>query len=563
MSNLVPTLDEPAVGQVHKLRRVHPATLIVVAACLVLTLAGSLATWTLHRNTEQRLLDQRTSETGAVLTAAISGVQTPLAAAAALVEASNGDAAIFEATMGRLVSGGQFAAAALVEVTSNEVLATVGSPILLVEAQPARVAAMVAQAVATDQLSVIDTIDLPGRRLGYAFTAGPPIRYVVYAESALPAERTGAPRPSAPFETLDYAIYLGASDDPDGLLYTSRDEPGITGRRSSTTVAFGDRQLTLVAATSANLAGTLSRLLPFLIGVGGLAFAAAAGWSTQRLERGRRRAEALTENVSQLLAEQQHRTDTLQRSLLPRELVAPAGLAIAGRYWPAGADNEIGGDFYDLFQVDAERWAVVIGDVCGKGVEAAALTGVTRHTIRAAARHLRSPAEVLWWTHEAIRGFGAATYCTVCFAYLTVNDGRVTFEVAVGGHPLPVRCRANGVVETIGVPGTVLGLLEPKLTSATTELDDGDTVVLYTDGITDAPPGEAVPIEELFDVVRAHRDNDPEELADAIRVSIEAHRPIGRGDDTALLVLRVGVGVGDPPRQPVGASAHAQQTSGD
>ena len=107
-----------------------------------------------------------------------------------------------------------------------------------------------------------------------------------------------------------------------------------------------------------------------------------------------------------------------------------------GRYWPASATDEVGGDFYDLFPVDGGRWGVAIGDVCGRGIDAAALTGVIRNTIRAAARHLRSAEEVLRWTHEAILTYGSDTYCTACFAFLDVDDdGSARLELALGGHP--------------------------------------------------------------------------------------------------------------------------------
>ena len=240
---------------------------------------------------------------------------------------------------------------------------------------------------------------------------------------------------------------------------------------------------------------------------------------------------------------------TLRRSLLPREVVAPDSLAIAARYWPAAPELEIGGDFYDFFPLGDDRWGVVIGDVCGKGIEAAALTGLTRHTVRAAAHHVTSPVEVLRWSHDAIREYDGDTYCTLCFAFVTVRPGRVVLEVALGGHPPPLVCRVDGHVEEAGRTGTVLGLIEPQLSESEISLGPGDTIVLYTDGITDAQGDEAIPVARLAEIVSAHRTSQPDEIAAAIEEAIHRARPTGSSDDTALLVLQVSPSMARSPAE--------------
>jgi serine phosphatase RsbU (regulator of sigma subunit) len=213
-------------------------------------------------------------------------------------------------------------------------------------------------------------------------------------------------------------------------------------------------------------------------------------------------------------------------------------MQVAARYWPADATSEIGGDFYDLFEIAEGRWGVTIGDVCGKGIEAAALTGVTRHTIRAAARHVDSPTDVLGWTYEAIRAYDSETYATVCFAFLRLVDGRAELDIALAGHPGPLLYRADGTVESLGAPGTVLGLVEPHVSRTRHAIARGGTVVFYTDGITDAPGPQAVPLGELEEAVRRSGRSGPADTADAIRACIDRHRPGGSGDDTAILVLQ-------------------------
>jgi serine phosphatase RsbU (regulator of sigma subunit) len=252
-------------------------------------------------------------------------------------------------------------------------------------------------------------------------------------------------------------------------------------------------------------------------------------------------AVALATENERLYDEQRHIAETLQLSLLPAQLDAPPGIVAAARYWPAGSTNLIGGDFYDLFKVDEGRWGIAIGDVCGKGIEAAALTGLARHTLRAAARHRRSPAEVLRAVHHAMQDHTPATFCTAAFAYLSPLPGSDSFrvEIALGGHPEPLLRHRDGRVEPIGNRGTLLGMIDPTLSTVTGELHSGDTLVLYTDGLTDAPLDEAVPIEEISDLLGDRGDEPIEQLADSIRVLKRRRRPKGSGDDTALLILRV------------------------
>lgn len=242
---------------------------------------------------------------------------------------------------------------------------------------------------------------------------------------------------------------------------------------------------------------------------------------------------------ARLYDEEHHVAMTLQASLLPGVLRAPPGMAVAARYWPANVGSPVGGDFYDIFPLGDGRWGVTIGDICGKGVEAAALTAVARHTIRAAARHLTSPSDVLHATHHALAAYDGTTYCTVCFGYLEgTGDGRYELSMALGGHPTPLFRYPDGRVEPIGVPGTILGLIEPSFVDSHHDLGPGSTLVLFTDGITDAPQDMAVSAEALEQLLRDHGRDDPDRIADRIRSLIEGHRPLGSGDDTALLILQ-------------------------
>ena len=181
--------------------------------------------------------------------------------------------------------------------------------------------------------------------------------------------------------------------------------------------------------------------------------------------------------------------DTLQESLLPPHLPVIPGVDAAVEFRPAGERHVVGGDFYDLFQGDDGSWAVVVGDVCGKGAAAAAVTGLARYTLRAAAVHERRPSQVLALLNDAIlRQRAPNEFCSVAFGRLESNgDGGARATMSTGGHPLPLVLRCDGTVEAVGSHGTLLGVVrDPGLSDETVELQPGDALVLYTDGLTDA-----------------------------------------------------------------------------
>ena len=259
---------------------------------------------------------------------------------------------------------------------------------------------------------------------------------------------------------------------------------------------------------------------------------------------GRRAALAL--DSARLYAERDHVARTLQRSLLPAELPHIPGVEVAARYLAAGDGNEVGGDFYDCFATGAGDWALVIGDVCGKGAEAAALTALARYTVRAAALHTRRPSEVLGELNRALlRDRLDYRFCTVLYAALTPHADRVSVCMAAGGHPLPLVLRAGGEVETVGSPGTLLGIVDtPQLADESVELAPGDALVLYTDGVTEADrssgPGR------LAAFLAGCAGADASAIAEAVeREALETQGGRPR-DDVAVVAVRARGGPAGP-----------------
>jgi PAS domain S-box-containing protein len=232
---------------------------------------------------------------------------------------------------------------------------------------------------------------------------------------------------------------------------------------------------------------------------------------------------------------------TLQTSLLPPVLPELPGMEIAAAYRPAGEGHEVGGDFYDVFNTADDEWYAVIGDVCGKGAEAAAVTALARYTIRAAAVRLRSPSAILRWLSDAMlrQGEGDGRFCTIACARLELGRAPARVTVACGGHPLPLAVRERGGVEEVGEPGTLLGLVpNPSLRDTSTELDAGDTLVLYTDGLTEAnAPARVWTADDL--AVAAGQAGGRTAAGVVDHLLAEAIEPVTQPrDDVAVLALR-------------------------
>lgn len=206
--------------------------------------------------------------------------------------------------------------------------------------------------------------------------------------------------------------------------------------------------------------------------------------------------EAEQEARSRLIAETQrvgHIAEALQASLTPLTPPRVPGLDVAAFCRPLSRDA-VGGDFYDVFPIDEERWGVFVGDVTGKGVEAAAFTSLARYSLRAAALVQPGPGEVLAAVNEAMLRDPAADeslYCTIAYGEFVESDGAWLAVVAVGGHPPPLVIRANGDIEEVNAEGTIVGSFEDQhYATVRVSLGPGDTIVLYSDGMSDLPTGK-------------------------------------------------------------------------
>jgi sigma-B regulation protein RsbU (phosphoserine phosphatase) len=232
---------------------------------------------------------------------------------------------------------------------------------------------------------------------------------------------------------------------------------------------------------------------------------------------------------------------TLQDSLLPPALPSVPGLDLGAVYRPAGRGDEVGGDFYDVFSTAPGVWMVVIGDVVGKGVAAATLTSLVRYTLRAVAMRVRPPRTVLAALNDALLQQHAERVCTVALARIRLAAGgpaRVT--VCLAGHPRPLVVRRHGDPVPLGRFGTVLGALpSPTLHEATTTLDPGDALLLYTDGVVEGRrDGDFFGERRLAGLAGDLRDRDAATFADEVAAAAVEHQRGTPDDDIAVVVVR-------------------------
>jgi serine phosphatase RsbU (regulator of sigma subunit) len=258
-------------------------------------------------------------------------------------------------------------------------------------------------------------------------------------------------------------------------------------------------------------------------------------------ERLARRAGTAVENA-RLYTERSRIAHTLQQALLPESLPDVPGAEIEARYCAAGKLNEVGGDFYDVLEHGAERWMLMIGDVCGKGPRAAGVTALARHTLRAAAMSGQTAPRMLETLHRALRlQPPGADLCTVCLVTMERTPARARLKVALAGHPPPLLIDPNGQARPIGRPGTLLGVFDSiEVTETGAELRPGETLLLYTDGVPEAGrPGIQLGEDGLVELCRKAPTLSLGELLEQIEHAALERAEESLRDDLALLGVRL------------------------
>ncbi len=247
---------------------------------------------------------------------------------------------------------------------------------------------------------------------------------------------------------------------------------------------------------------------------------------------------------ARLFSQSSYVSKVLQASLMPSSLPEIPGIELAARYVAFGAGIDVGGDFYDVFSAGYGAWVLALGDVCGRGPEAAVITGLVRHTLRSAALKVRDPSQLMAMANEVLLRDGSGSdggFTTLLCGSLRPRIGSARLSLANAGHPPPILVRANGAVYALKEGERMIGVFDDATwTTHSVKLHGGDVLVAYTDGITEARRGgECFGEERLVSVVHEVRGEPIETIADRVIGAVRRFAGDEPADDLALIALRV------------------------
>lgn len=245
---------------------------------------------------------------------------------------------------------------------------------------------------------------------------------------------------------------------------------------------------------------------------------------------------------ARLYTERSRIAHVLQRSLLPESLPEIPAAEVHALYRAAGELNEVGGDFYDVFECERDSWMLVVGDVCGKGPRAAGVTALARHTLRAGAIVGQSPTGMVSMLHRALlHQPPGADLCTACVVMMRKHSEGAQLTITLAGHPPPLILDQRGRCTQVGEPGTLLGVVESiDVKETSVELKPGQTLLLYSDGVSEAGrPDHPLGEEGLLELCAQAPQLSLPGLLECIEQAALTHAQGRLPDDIALLALRL------------------------
>lgn len=499
-------------------------TLRVLAFGAALTTTLTVAAAQAHDSNEDRLLAQRAAEVGAVLEAAIPAATAEAHEVARVTELQIDDVDALRADLLGDVGDDQRFATITVERLGQHVV-DVGAPSLLPVARMPELAA-------DGGVNVTGVLRGSDPRLIYTVAAPQPSDIVVHAEQRVRPDEVDERSGSGAFDGIRHAIYLGETESSDRLVTASTTDLPIEGRRAALTVPFGDETLRVVVTPSDTLGGSLLASLPWLTAGVGLVSSVVGAVLVEGLHRRRADAEAYSAEVRELYRREHAIAHTLQHSLLPDHLERLDGLEVAARYFAGAEGADIGGDWYDVVNHDGS-YTVVVGDVVGRGVKAAAVMAAMRYATHALSGQRTDPAEVIRAVNslEHIRGDFVTMLCG------SIDPATRTVRFATAGHPAPLLIAPEETRFLQLRAGPPIGFLDDaSYTTKELTVPPDSVLVLFTDGLYERPDET---IDQGLDrlLAAARETHGP---VDAILDQLaEAMLDHGLRDDTAMLAVRV------------------------
>jgi hypothetical protein len=531
-----PQSSSPGVGATPK-GRPGPLTVLVLLVGLVLTASLAWVSFRIHDQNESRLLNLQLRQAASVVSAAIPSIQIPLSSAAELAAATDGNTQQFKQDTASLVGkSGPFESVSLwrVDAPAPTLVAVVGDIPDLAQS-PTRAEAIFDQTRRSPLLTVVGSLTESHPHIAYASAPQTSHTWVVYAEAALPKSHKLKVTSNSAFSELNYAIYLGRTSKPADLLEEASvgGEP-LTGARATATVPFGSNAITLVATPNQELGGTLLARLPWIVGVVGALLSIVAAILADYLVRRRKQAEWLASENRRMYSEQRSIAEVLQHALLPQVLPQIPGVDTAMRYVAGSQGADVGGDWYDVIPLDDRRFVFVLGDVSGRGVEAATIMARLHFAIRAYAVQGDSPTEILRKLGQLLNLEHDESFATILCGTVDVADHTITLVNA--GHPplLLLNGKTAEFVRTTVFPPVGI---DAATTYHATDLvvPPGATIVAFTDGLIERR-GET--IDTGLERLRVSAAERPLALDDLLTKILTESTKAEYDDDTAILAVR-------------------------
>ncbi|MGH3415140.1 MAG: PP2C family protein-serine/threonine phosphatase [Actinocrinis sp.] len=506
---------------------------ILVAGVLV-AVALTVLSRAAYAGNETRLLKLQGQLTAATLQADPLYVESHLGAAADLAAGTSEPEARFRQVLAGIVGPkGPFVSASLWDVGGRapRLVSSMGSSPLL---SPSSAAARRFVEEATNTTFAVERLTAPHQvHLGYAVVAGGAHEYAVYAEEPLPADTRIHEPASSPISRLNLAVYL---DHGHKRVLIETDAAGplpLRGQTTTQSIPFGNDKLTLVMSARGSLDGGLSPYTRWVIGVLVVLLSVIGALGAERLTRRRVRAEREANEVRERFLAQREIARTLQHSLLPETLPRREGFEFSARYLAGAEGVEVGGDWYDLVEVDEHRLFFAVGDVCGRGLQAAALMGNLRNAINAYAREGHPPEGVLSRL-DPLLSVADGRFATVLCGLLDTRTGDVA--VANAGHLPPLLIRATGPELVATALGPPVGVKGTDYGPTHFALGDDETLLIYTDGLVERR--SEILTDGLERLRLAVRTGEPlEQLLDHVLEDLGA---ADAADDVAILAIRRG-----------------------
>jgi serine phosphatase RsbU (regulator of sigma subunit)/type II secretory pathway pseudopilin PulG len=475
------------------LRSPAQVTALIVLVGLLLTAAVSWSAWRIDRNNERRLLRVQTRQAATLISTAVVSIQSPLDAVLDVETATGGDTAQFARSMSVLVGPNSlFASASLWRTTGGvpEQLTSLGSAAMAPSSGAAR--AFVARATQSSTFVVTGVAAGNTQRIAFAVAKPTQSPFTVYAERAIPANRRVPVENDSAFSELHFATYLGSTTSMSALQTTDRplDQLPLSGTTVREVLPFGDTTITLVTSPSGHLGGSFGGQLPWIFLAGGIVLTSGAAMLAGQLVRRRRDVERdsktitlLYDRLDGLYAQQRSISETLQHALLPQSNPAIPSLEIASRYVAGARGVDIGGDWYSVIQIDDTHFAFVVGDVSGRGVNAAAIMARIRFTLRAYLLEGHGPALALSMCSRHIDITVDGHFATALVGIGDLVSGELTMSSA--GHLNPLICTEaeSRFVEVAG--GVPLGVARASYAATTVVIEPGSTFIAFTDGLVE------------------------------------------------------------------------------